>query len=225
MTTLLTNGRIWQWSPAALAGPKDMLAAADSGTAHTLAEWMLLEGGHITSIGSGAPPEAGAAVTIDLGGRLVLPGLHDAHIHVYMMGATSVQVSLAGCASVEAMAARVAAHAAAHPELNWIVGIGWDQSAWGRYPTASDLDEIEELGGRPCWLWRACWHIGVGNSAALRCAGVSASSAASVEGGSVELGADGASSYIWLAAGWIRMVPDRRDAARFQTCSQAGHRS
>ena len=109
-----------------------------------------------------------------------------------MLGATSVQVSLAGCASVEAMAARVAAHAAAHPELGWIVGIGWDQSAWGRYPNASDLDGISELGGRPCWLWRACWHIGVGNSAALRCAGVSASSAGSVEGGSVELGADGA---------------------------------
>ena len=104
-----------------------------------------------------------------------------------MLGATSVQVSLAGCTSIEAMTARVAAHAAAHPELAWIVGIGWDQTSWGRYPAASDLDAISELGGRPCWLWRACWHIGVGNSAALRCAGVSASSAASVEGGSVEL--------------------------------------
>ena len=41
-----------------------------------------------------------------------------------MLGATSVQVSLAGCASIEAMAARVAAHAAVHPELEWIVGIG-----------------------------------------------------------------------------------------------------
>ena len=51
MTTLLTNGRIWQWSHAALAGPKAMLAAADDGTAHTLAEWMLLEHGRIVSIG------------------------------------------------------------------------------------------------------------------------------------------------------------------------------
>ena len=80
MTTLLTNGRIWQWSHAALAGPKAMLAAADDGTAHTLAEWMLLEHGRIVSIGTGAPPEARADQTIDLGDRLVLPGLHDARI-------------------------------------------------------------------------------------------------------------------------------------------------
>ena len=77
MATLLTNGRIWQWSQAALAGPKAMLAAADEGTAHTLAEWMLLEHGRIVRVGVGVPPEAGAAHTIDLGGRLVLPGLHD----------------------------------------------------------------------------------------------------------------------------------------------------
>ena len=76
--TLLINGRIWQWSQAALAGPKAMLAAADEGTAHTMAEWMLLEHGRIASIGTGAPPEAGEADTIDLGGRLVLPGLIDA---------------------------------------------------------------------------------------------------------------------------------------------------
>ena len=76
--TLLVNGRIWQWSQAALAGPKAMLAAADEGTAHTMAEWMLLEHGRIASVGTGAPPEAGEADTIDLGGRLVLPGLIDA---------------------------------------------------------------------------------------------------------------------------------------------------
>ena len=76
--TLLIHGRIWQWSQAALAGPKAMLAAADEGTAHTMAEWMLLEHGRIASVGTGAPPEAGEADTIDLGGRLVLPGLIDA---------------------------------------------------------------------------------------------------------------------------------------------------
>ncbi len=80
--TLLINGRIWQWSQAALAGPKAMLAAADEGTAHTMAEWMLLEHGRIASVGTGAPPEAGEADTIDLGGRLVLPGLIDAQQHV-----------------------------------------------------------------------------------------------------------------------------------------------
>jgi len=146
-----------------------------------------------------------------------------AHIHVYMLGATSVQVSLAGCTSIEAMTARVAAHAAAHPELAWIVGIGWDQTSWGRYPAASDLDAISELGGRPCWLWRACWHIGVGNSAALRCAGVSASSAASVEGGSVELGEDGAPTGVLRerAADAVRVLRPSRGPSLSPSLAQA----
>jgi hypothetical protein len=77
-------------------------------------------------------------------------GLHDAHTHpqqtctcAWLVGATSVQVSLAGCESVEAMVEAVSSHAAKHPELSWVVGIGWDQSRWGRYPS----QKIDHLGG------------------------------------------------------------------------------
>jgi len=184
----IKNARIWQWSDAALAGPSAMLAAAARGEAHApFADWMTFDGstGAILALGTGAlPAEPAPSQVHDLGGRLVLPGLHDAHIHMYMVGATSVQVSLAGCESVEAMVEAVSSHAAKHPELSWVVGIGWDQSRWGRYPSRHDLDGIEALAGRPCFLWRACWHIGVGNSEALRRAGVEGG--ARVEGGSVE---------------------------------------
>lgn len=101
-------------------------------------------------------------------------------------------MSLADCSSVEAMVSKVAKHAAAHPELSWLVGIGWDQSRWGRYPTKADLDGIRELEGRPCWLWRACWHIGVANSAALERAGISGATA--VSGGIIDKDASGAPS-------------------------------
>ena len=43
-------------------------------------------------------------------------------------------MSLAGCESVEAMVEAVSSHAAKHPELSWVVGIGWDQSRWGPLP-------------------------------------------------------------------------------------------
>lgn len=185
----VTNAKIWQWAAPAHAGPAAMLAAADRGEAHgSFASWMLIdnESGEIVSVGEGEPPSSEpVARTFDMGGRLVLPGLCDAHIHVYMLGATSAQVSLAHCESVEEMVASVAAHAVAHPELAWVVGIGWDQSRWGRYPTCHDLDAIEALNGRPCWLWRACWHIGVGNSEALARAGIHR--ATRVDGGAVEL--------------------------------------
>ena len=44
-------------------------------------------------VGTGDPPaEPAPSSSIDLGGRLVLPELHDAHLHVYMLGACSAQV-------------------------------------------------------------------------------------------------------------------------------------
>ena len=189
MRVLLQNAHIWQWTAAAHASPAAMLAAADRDEAHGFARWMLLDGNTIASVGNGEPP-AGADQTIDLGGRTVLPGMHDSHIHCYMLGAVSMQVFLGDCSSIGAIREKVAAHGKANPSLEWIVGIGWDQTAWGgAFPSRHDLDGIEELGGRPCWLWRACWHIGVGNTEALSRAGIDRPT--EVEGGSVELGPDG----------------------------------
>ena len=67
------------------------------------------------------------------------------------------------------MQARLAAHAAAHTASEWVIGILWAQQELGRYPTAADLDAA--VSDRPVFLWRACWHIGCGNSMALaKCA-------------------------------------------------------
>lgn len=57
------------------------------------ARWMLIDDytGRLLGVGSG--PQPVADTEIDLGGRLVLPGLHDSHLHAYMLGASSVQVT------------------------------------------------------------------------------------------------------------------------------------
>ena len=110
---------------------------------------------------------------VTLPGRLALPGLCDAHLHVSGIGRLREQVSLRGCRSPQEAAARVQAFAAAHPELPVIQGRGWDQSLFPgrRFPTAADLDGVCD---RPVILRRVDGHAAWVNRAALRAAGISA---------------------------------------------------
>jgi predicted amidohydrolase YtcJ len=59
-----------------------------------------------------------------------------------------------------------------------------------RYPTRYDIDEV--VSDRPVFLWRACWHIGVANSSALRLSNVDLTQTSfEVEGGSVDTDENG----------------------------------
>jgi len=105
----------------------------------------------------------------DLGGRLVVPGLIDAHVHFseYAIGLQSVA---AETATLDECLARVAARAAATPKGEWVTGQGWNQNPWGRYPTAADLDRV--AADHPVYLESKSWHAGWVNSLALRLAGI-----------------------------------------------------
>ena len=67
------------------------------------------------------------------------------------------------------------------------IGRGWNQELWAdkRFPTAADLDAV--VGDRPVWLERVDGHAAVGNSAALRAAGITAQTKAP-SGGTIENG-------------------------------------
>ncbi len=58
----------------------------------------------------------------------------------------------------------------------WIVGRGWNESWWGdtEYPTAIDLDAVTGP-QQPAIFWRTDMHAAVVNHAALRFAGINAS--------------------------------------------------
>lgn len=124
---------------------------------------------------------------IDAGGRTLLPGLIDAHGHVMGLGLGALQLDLTGTRSIAEMQQRLAAYAAANRSPRWIVGRGWNQELWsdGRMPTAADLDAV--VADRPVWLERVDGHASVGNSAALREAGITAATKAP-SGGRIENG-------------------------------------
>src|SRR3954454_13616351 len=119
-----------------------------------------------------------AARTIDVHGQTVLPGLIDAHGHVTDLGFSALRLNVTGSASLAELQQRLRDHAAAHPEVKWIQGGGWNQELWPekRFPTSADLDAI--VPERPVVLERVEGHAIVANSAAMRAAGVTAATPA-----------------------------------------------
>ncbi|HEY3365609.1 MAG TPA: amidohydrolase [Symbiobacteriaceae bacterium] len=109
---------------------------------------------------------------VDLGGRAVIPGLIDAHVHILGYAMTLDRLAVAGLPSLAAVRDAVAEEAARRPAGEWIVGRGWDQDRWAekRLPNRFDLDAIAPH--HPVYLQRNCNHVGVVNSAALALAGI-----------------------------------------------------
>jgi predicted amidohydrolase YtcJ len=130
---------------------------------------------------------AGITSTVDGGGRTLLPGLIDAHGHVMALGFGALQLDLTGTTSLADFQQRLKAYAAANPYAKWILGRGWNQELWSdkRFPTSADLDAV--VSDRPVWLGRVDGHAAVGNSAALKAAGIAPDTRAPA-GGVIENG-------------------------------------
>ena len=110
---------------------------------------------------------------IDGDGLFVLPGLTDAHAHVYSQGFLAVSLNLLGTPSVEAAVESIAEFAATR-RTGWILGRGWNQVLWPvqEFPTAADIDAV--VSDRPVWLRRIDGHAAWANSRALEIAGIDA---------------------------------------------------
>ena len=112
------------------------------------------------------------AKRIDADGKYVLPGLVDAHAHLYSQGFLTISLDLAGTPSLEDAVEQIAAYASNNPRSPWILGRGWNQVLWAvqEFPTASDIDPV--VNDRPVWLNRIDGHAGWANSRALAIAGI-----------------------------------------------------
>jgi predicted amidohydrolase YtcJ len=122
---------------------------------------------------------------VDLGGRVILPGLNDAHVHFPTWALAQSEVSLDGCTSLAEALDRV--RGAAVREGRWLRGYGWRSGDWsdGRDPTKEDLDAV--TGSTPAALIAKDYHSLWLNSAALAVAGGDLD----VAGGVVERDANG----------------------------------
>jgi hypothetical protein len=121
--------------------------------------------------------------TVDLGGRCVLPGFTDSHVHFPTWALSQRDVSLHDCASL----AEALDHVRAHPRDGaWLRGQGWRDAEWpDGPPTAAALDEI--VSDRPAMLISKDYHGLWLNSVALSLAGGDLE----VDGGIVVRGDDG----------------------------------
>jgi predicted amidohydrolase YtcJ len=78
---------------------------------------------------------------VDLGGRCVLPGFNDAHVHFPTWAAARREVRLEGTASVAEVVAQVRERLGSVGEGKWLHGRGWRSAAWPEQPTKEALDE------------------------------------------------------------------------------------
>lgn len=149
-------------------GGRAFLADAARSTAQAVA----VTGGRISAVGHDLSALIGPHTeVIDLAGRLLVPGFQDAHVHPVWGGLDMLRCDLAPLATRDEYLARIAAYAGAHPDDDWILGGGWQMSAFpGGTPTAADLDTV--VPDRPAFLPNRDGHGAWVNSRALELAGI-----------------------------------------------------
>ncbi len=157
--------------------------------------------GRITAVGTAAEVAAKAkgARQVDMGGRTVLPGLIDAHGHVFGLGQQLTQLDLSATTSLAEATRAIATYARSNSGLAWIRGRGWNQENWklGRFPTAADLDPV--VSDRPVWLERVDGHAGWANSRTLALAGITKSTP-DPAGGKIQRDANGEATGVLVDA-------------------------
>jgi predicted amidohydrolase YtcJ len=137
------------------------------------AEAIAVKGGRIVFVGSNAEAakyRTEAVRVVDLEGRTVVPGLTDAHCHIFGIGTREMTLNLEGTTSLGDFLAKVKERVQQTPPGQWVTGRGWIETFWKPqvFPTRTDLDKISP--DNPVFLTRADGHGVVVNSAALKIA-------------------------------------------------------
>lgn len=108
---------------------------------------------------------------INLNGKAILPGFIDSHIHYSMVGlkqGTIIDIDYDKAPSIEVIREKIKADVANKKPGEWVSLWGYDQNKLsdGRHPTAADFDDITP--NNPVICIRACGHMSVFNSYALK---------------------------------------------------------
>ncbi|GAA4284286.1 amidohydrolase [Brevibacterium daeguense] len=117
-------------------------------------------------------PETLHLEEIDCGGKIILPGLMDAHLHASMYADSLAEVDLRQVRSLPEAVEAVRKHAESLPEGVWVTGGRWDFNTWSS-PVQPDRELLDAaVPDRPVALWSIDYHTLWCNGAALAAAGI-----------------------------------------------------
>ena len=105
----------------------------------------------------------------NMNGRVILPGLTDAHLHLKHYSLSLQKIDCETDTKEECLR-RVEERVKKAKPGEWILGHGWNQNVWGNWPTATELDAIAP--NNPVYLTAKSLHAAWANTAALKLANV-----------------------------------------------------
>jgi len=157
---IITNAKVWTVDKS--------LPAAQS---------VAVLGDRIVSVGSDADVATWRGPqthVIDGGGKLLLPGFNDAHVHFVSGGMQLDNIQLNDASTPEEFARRIGERAKITAKGEWILGGNWDETKWNP-PNIPNKELIDALTpDTPVFVSRYDGHMGLANSLALRLAGITA---------------------------------------------------
>ena len=185
--------------------------------ARPMASALAVRNGRVIFVGSDSEARllAGSATRlVDLRGRVVIPGMVDAHAHLLGLATSLRNVLLAGSTSYDEVIRRVTERVRRAKPGEWVEGRGWDQNLWPdkSFPTHEALSRAAP--NNPVVLRRVDGHATLANAMAMRLAGITASTK-DPEGGKIIRLANGNPSGVFVdnAAGLVnRHIPSASNA-------------
>ena len=154
---ILTNAKIWTVDPE-----------------RPTAEAVAIIGDRFVAVGPAAEVDqwrGSATKIIDGGGKLVLPGFNDAHVHFASGGQQLDSVDLRDAKSQQEFRQRIQQRALRYPH-DWMTGGDWDDQNWtpAKLPTKELIDPVTP--DTPVFVNRFDGHMALANSVALKIAGI-----------------------------------------------------
>ncbi len=190
------------------------------------AEAVAVIGDRIVAVGSSAEIDSWRSPqtkVIDAGGRLLLPGFNDAHVHFITGGAQLDQVQFNDAAEPGEFAKRIAAQMSKISKGEWILGGRWDETKWPnpQLPTKELVDPV--TGTTPIFVERYDGHEALANSAGMKLAGVNAKTA-DVPGGVIMRDASGNPTGVFKDAAMeliYKVIPPMSHEQRLRAARRA----